>query len=603
MATVRGSPGALGSEISGAPAALRTPGALGFAVVVAIVLLPLAVVLVAIAGASWHPPSDLAVEVMRISEVGGRHTPLVGAHSRYGWDHPGPLLFWGLAPFRWRFGTTGVLVGVVVLNALAIVGALLIARRRGGLPLVVLVGGAVLTLTWALGPSLLADPWNPWVAVLPFFTFVLLAWDLADGHLWALPWLVGVGTFLVQTHLGYTLLVLGLGLVAALLALGAVRHQSAGDRAAAGLTARRSGLAALAVAAVLWIPPVLQQVFGAEGNLSAILRFVRNPSEPAVGWRTAWGILGTELGFPGAWLAGRELDVFGVRTGSTVPAVVLLFATAALGAVAWRSGATSAGRLATLALTASVLGVVSGARVTGAVGSYLVRWWWVIAAVVWLAVGWSIWSLLSRTRIRGALATVAVVGLLALGGLTAGRAVSAHVPGEQDSVAIGQLGDQIADALGDEGAYVVDWTDARDWGAVGAGVFVDLERRGLAVEAASRFAPVFGSWRTAPVQAGDGLLLVVGADDVARGFEPPPDATVIAQYEPLTATEQERLDGLQQQIRGSLGSTGEPDWTLADSAFGRQVLRDQGAPAHLVDELSELHARGSAYTVFLQPHR
>jgi hypothetical protein len=602
MATVRGSPGAIGSQISGAPAALRTRGALGFAAVVAVVLLPLAVVLAAIAGASWHPPSDLAVEVMRISEVGGRHTPLVGAHSRYGWDHPGPVLFWALAPFKWRFGTTGVLVGVVVLNALAIVGALLVARRRGGLPLVVLVGAAVLTLTWALGPSLLADPWNPWVAVLPFFTFVLLAWDLADGELWALPWLVGVGTFLVQTHLGYALLVLGLGLTGALLARGALRHGPAGDRAIAGSTARRYGLVSLVVAAVLWLPPILQQLFGADGNLTAILRFVRHPSEPAVGWRTAWGILGTELGFPGAWLGGRELDVFGVRTRGTVPAVVLLLATAVLGAAAWRIGAASAGRLATLALIASGLGVVSGARVTGAVGSYLVRWWWVIAAVIWLSIGWSIWSLLSRTRARAAVATVAVVGFLVLAGLIAGRAVSAHVPGERDSVAIGQLGDQIADALGDEGAYVVDWTDARDWGAIGSGVFVDLERRGLAVEAAPRFAPTFGSWRTAPIQSGDGLLLVVGADDVARGFQPPPDATVIAHYGPLSASEQQRLDALQQQIRGSLGSAEEPDWTLADSAFGRQVLRDKGAPADLVDELSELRARGSAYTVFLQPH-
>lgn len=602
MATVRGSPGAIGSEISGAPAAARTRGALAFAAVVAVVLLPLAVVLVAIAGASWHPPSDLAVEVMRISEVGGRHTPLVGAHSRYGWDHPGPLLFWALAAFKWRFGTTGVLVGVVVLNALAIVGALLIARRRGGLPLVVLVGGAVLTLTWALGPSLLADPWNPWAAVLPFFTFVLLAWDLADGEVWALPWLVGVGTYLVQTHVGYTPLVLGLGVAAALLARGAVRRRPADSGAAAASTTRRSSLAAIVVAAVLWIPPVLQQLFGAEGNLTAILRFARHPSEPVVGWRTAWGILGTELGFPGAWLAGRELDVFGVRTSSTVPALVLLLATAALGAVAWRRGAASAGRLAILAVIASGLGVVSGARVTGAVGSYLVRWWWVIAAVVWLSVGWSIWSLLSRTRARGAVATLAVVGLLALAGLMVGRGVSAHVPGERDSVAIGQLGDQIADALGDEGAYVVDWTDALDWGAVGAGVFVDLERRGMAVEAASRFAPAFGSWRTAPIQSGDGLLVVAGADDIARGFEPPPDAIVIAQYEPLTATEQQRLEALRQQVRGSLGSTEEPEWTLADSAFGRQVLRDQGAPADLIDELSELRARGSAYTVFLQPH-
>jgi len=196
-----------------------------------------------------------------------------------------------------------------------------------------------------------------------------------------------------------------------------------------------------------------------------------------------------------------------------------------------------------------------------------------------------------------------VVGLLVLAGLMVGRGVSAHVPGERDSVAIGQLGDQIADALGDEGAYVVDWTDARDWGAVGAGVFVDLERRGLAVEAASRFAPTFGSWRTAPIQTGDGLLVVVGADDIARGFEPPADAVVIAQYEPLTVTQRQRLVALQQQVRGSLGSAEEPEWTLADSAFGRQVLRDQGAPADLVDELSELRALGSAYIVFLQPHR
>jgi hypothetical protein len=600
MATVRGSPGAIGSEIGGAPAALRTRGALRFAAVVAVVLLPLAVVLVTLAAASWHPASDLAVEVTRISEVGGRHTPLVGAHSRYGWDHPGPLLFWVLAPFEWLFGTTGALVGTVVLNSLAVVGALLIARRTGGLPLVVLVGGALLTLTWALGPSLLADPWNPWVAVLPFFTFVLLAWDLADGEVRALPWLVGLGTFLVQAHLGYVLLVLGLGLAAALLARGAVRRGQPADGAVAAATARRSTQVALVVAAVLWVPPLLQQLVGAEGNLTAIVRFVRDPSEPAAGWRAGWGILGTELGFPGAWLTGRELGVFGVRTSSTVPAVVLLVATAALGAVAWRRGTASPGRLATLAVVASGLGVVSGARVTGAVGSYLVRWWWVIAAVVWLSVSWSIWSVLARTRVRGVVSTGAVVALIVLAGLMVGRAVSAHVPGERDSVAIGRLGDQIADALGDEGGYVVDWTDARDWGAVGAGVFVDLERRGLAVKAASRFAPTFGSWRTAPVPAGDALIVVVGADDLARGLQPPADATVIARYEPLTANEQRRVEALQTQIQDHTGSTEDQDWTLADTAFGRQVLREQGAPADLVDELSDLRARGSSYTVYLQ---
>ena len=55
-------------------------------------------------------------------DVGGPHTPLTGAHWRYGWDHPGPLQSWLLAPFDWLFGVNGVLVGVALLNAAAIVG-------------------------------------------------------------------------------------------------------------------------------------------------------------------------------------------------------------------------------------------------------------------------------------------------------------------------------------------------------------------------------------------------------------------------------------------------------------------------------------------------
>ena len=91
------------------------------AAIFVLVLAPLVAVLVALVvsgrAGGWHPASDVAVEVLRIREVGGRHTPLVGVHSRYGWDHPGPVLFWALAPFSWLFGTAGVLVGVVVLNA------------------------------------------------------------------------------------------------------------------------------------------------------------------------------------------------------------------------------------------------------------------------------------------------------------------------------------------------------------------------------------------------------------------------------------------------------------------------------------------------------
>ena len=164
-----------------------------------------------------------------------------------------------------------------------------------------------------------------------------------------------------------------------------------------------------------------------------------------------------------------------------------------------------------------------------------------------------------------------------------------------------ELGDQIAGALDDEGRMSstgrMPVTGARSVQGV-RGTWRGEGWRWRRRRACRRWAR--GERRRSSRRRASPL--VVGADDVARGFQPPPDATVIAQYEPLTATEQQRLDALQQQIRSSLGSAEEPDWTLADSAFGRQVLRDQRVPADLVDELGELRTRGSAYTVFLQSH-
>ena len=317
-----------------------------------LVLVPLIAALVALVvsgrAGGWHPASDVAVEVLRIREVGGRHTPLVGVHSRYGWDHPGPLMFWALAPFTWLFDTAGVLVGVVIVNALpAVAGALVLARRRGGLPLMVLVGLVVLALCYGLGPDLLADPWNPWVAVLPFLADALLVWSLADGEIALLPLVVAVGTVLVQTHVGYVALALGLGLVGGAARAGGLCTgwlATAARRGRAPL--RRSVVIAAVVGGVLWVPPIAQQLFGDEGNLAAIVRYFRHPTERAVGWPISWGIMGTELGLPGAWLAGGELDVFGVRTSSTLPALVLLAATSSLGFLAWRRGEASAARLA-----------------------------------------------------------------------------------------------------------------------------------------------------------------------------------------------------------------------------------------------------------------
>ncbi|MDQ1481067.1 MAG: hypothetical protein QOI44_1928, partial [Actinomycetota bacterium] len=182
---------------------------------VALVAVPFVAVLISLVGHPWHPSGDQAVEVLRIRDVGGPHTPLLGMSSRWGWAHPGPLLFWLLWPFYRTLGTNGVLVGVAVINLASVVGFVLVAYRRGGNLGALLGGSAALLVVHALGPDFLIDPWNPWVAFLPFLLFLGLVWSALCGEGGALAIAVGVGSFVVQTHFGYLPLVGGLLLVAA----------------------------------------------------------------------------------------------------------------------------------------------------------------------------------------------------------------------------------------------------------------------------------------------------------------------------------------------------------------------------------------------------
>ena len=272
-------------------------------------------------------------------------------------------------------------------------------------------------------------------------------------------------------------------------------------------------LIALGTAVVLWLPPLVQQLFSDDGNLAAIIEFFRDPPEAQAGWRLAWGIMGTELGPPGAWLAGDELGAFGVLPSGTVPSVLLIAATVAAGLVASRRGSPSAGRLALLVTAACVLGVVATSRITGLIGTYLVRWWWVLAAVVWLSISWSAMCLLRDRRAqRGVLAVVAAA-TVALSVVATARAVPAGLPDADPSVTVGALVGETVTELDRNTAYLVDWNDAEGWGAVGIGVFADLERRGFDVSVLPARAASFGKWRTARPEEVDATVLVIGSPD------------------------------------------------------------------------------------------
>ena len=577
-----------------------------FPIAAVLLALPLVIAVVSLLGYHWYPSSDLALEVLRIKDVGGRHTPLIGMQSRFDWSHPGPLMFWLLAPVYRVFGNTGLLAGAAALNAAAVIGALFVARRRGGLPMLAIVAVMAALLVHAMGPELLIQIWNPWVPVLPFLLYVLLAWSVAEADWPALPWLVGIGSFVVQSHVSYAPVVFGLGVLA--ITLGAwgskrARRHVRGDGAtttSASPLARRWIVLAAIVGVIAWAAPVVQQFTGSPGNLQAIVDSFLHPRDPAAGWSTAVGVMGRELSFVGPWITGDDSGPFGtVVTASALPAMLLLLTTATLGVLAWRRGAHDAGRLALLAGAGAVLGFVAVSRVTGVLGSYLVRWTWVLAALVWLSLLWSLWSLLARSAATTTLVAVASVTVLGLVASAGWSARSVDVPGQQFSDAVARLGPPVARHLQRGELYRVTAVDSENVPApMGIAMLQDIEDRGRAVRTEPRLSRALGAWRTARRSEIAGVVIVVAGGDVERGWSPPAGSRRIAAYDPLSPHDRARAQRLEREVRARLGDTG-PLGVL--NPVGRQQLVERGADKRTVDALAQLRQLGDSYTVYLAP--
>jgi hypothetical protein len=575
-------------------------------ILAAAVVVPLVVTIASLIGYDWHPAQDHAVEVLQIRDVGGLDTPLVGAYSRYGWDHPGPLLFWVLAPFYWAFGATGVLVGVALLNGVALVGALIVARRRGGFPLMVVVALTLAVLCHALGAELLIDPWNPWVPVLPFFAFVMLAWSVAGRDWVALPWLVGVGSFVVQAHVGYAPLVGGFGIVAGILALlhGRRLRRPATTTTALASPNHRSARVSILVAGLLggllWLAPVVQQLTGSPGNLGEIVRSFREPADPFAGWEIAFGTMGHELQLWGPWITGHDPAPFGyVQQASTIPAIVLLIVTGAFGVLAWRRGRKAPGQLAIIAVVGAALAVVAISRISGAVYPHLVRWTWVIAALVWLSLAWSICSLLPRKILTGVLLAGLALAVV-LSAITAWSATSVGRPLERESDAISQLGPDVAAHLNSQNRYMVTWVE-EPVPATGIGMMLELIERGFHVGAGRVRAP--RSLPMAHASRVDGVITIVErSSQLESGWVPPAEARMIAEYDPLTPSQRTQELRLERHVRSVLG----PEAVVArplDNALAREWIADAMGPngTDVVEKLWKLQRRGEPYTVYLHP--
>jgi hypothetical protein len=566
------------------------------------VALPFVVSAVIVATGTWTPAGDQALQVLRIEQVGTTRTPLLGVWSRWGWNHPGPWPYYVLAPFTQVFGAVGALIGTLVTNLVSLVLAIVVARRRGGLVAAGLVALLGLLVGFAQGPTLLMDPWNPFVGLFPLYCLVVVAWAASERDWVVLPLMAALGSFCVQAHIGYLPVVIalcGIGLLSAI-----PRRPDApattdhGGGAPEPRSWRRPAAWSALVLVFAWMPPLVEELRRSPGNISKLARYaVDSPEEPA-GWELAWKIMATELGPPGAWITGREFVLFSPEE-SARGAVIIVLTSAVLGVLAYRAGARSAARLSVIAVTAIAASFVATSRITGYPFDYLLTFWWVAGASIWMSILWSTWSLLGSRVVAltepMSKALVAATMIVAVA-LTV-RSVGAELPVAEYSPAVRSLVEDTAPQLDDDDTYLVEWRMSRAFGYVGIGVFVDLARQGYDVVVPTvegiKFEP-----REKRDEADHRLVITTPEDDIDH--PPPPGSVPIARYDPLDDDERAEANSLWFEIvRQVRGVASGPN--MVDSPLGRAELLDAGADPELLRRFVELWDVGPAFTLYLAP--
>ncbi len=396
----------------------------------------------------WYPSGDDAVHAIHAHDVFSVHTPLLGmfsgitAHGRPYVYHLGPLVFWALAiPERFFSERMGIVIGAAIVGIIAAVALVRSVGRMYG-PNGALVASAITAITfWSVGRNVLAEPWNPYIGLIPLMLVFVYSLELANGAWAPLPWIALAASFVVQAHYVYIPIVLAsvaagclLGIVARRRARTESNADDDDERHASepGRAARRRALVAAAlVTLACWILPLLDELVHRPGNLSNWVGALGHtqgtrPTVPAA-WRyvaqtLGWPPLAARGPLPGRVLSDLQLHVDRRAEAVAGLVVALLLAVAVR---AWRRDPPTA-RFATLALLLVPVTLFSVWRLPlsfPAIPAYRLVMLWPVSAFAWTALGVGIVALLaSREGARRAAwarlgragtAVVSIAGVLA----------------------------------------------------------------------------------------------------------------------------------------------------------------------------------------------
>ena len=336
---------------------------------------------------------------------------LLGPYSQFYWNHPGPLLFYLLAPLYGLSGERALALGLgaALINAGAVAGIVGVLRRGTGPAATAVVAGAMAIWGVRCAPMLVSY-WNPEIIALPAALFVALSAHAAGGSAAALAGVAFAGAFLAQSHIGLLAPVGALTAAAAAMGWWNARRADESRRGYA-----RGCLAVAALAAALWTAPVVEELTGHPGNLTTVARYFEQttpPPRPLLESASVWA----------AALAGVAAPDFTTPVGVPAPrhprpwlVGVVTGGVALLGVRAWQTRERP-GLSRTALFCAMAAGVALPAihRSPALVGDYTVFWLSAVGAMAAAVLAcWPIANLARGAMIRAlpALTMLTIVGL------------------------------------------------------------------------------------------------------------------------------------------------------------------------------------------------
>jgi hypothetical protein len=313
---------------------------------------------------------------MALLEIYTRHAAqndlLLGPYSRFFWHHPGPAMFYLFRPLYELSGERyeSLRWSALIFNILCLAAIFEIVRRRARALLAWTITAGLAFYLYRF-PDLLASPWNPHLLVVPMGLLVVAAAAVLDGEprYWLL--VVGVSSFLVQTHLS-----VGPTVATVILTTLVWLVISSPDPALAERHRRSIG-ASLWVLGLMWLLPLAEQLASPTGNLTTIYRsFFEKPlAAPPLSQAiaAALNMLSATL-VPGLEFALGGLIVKTVTVTGAVVAVGSLVAAPWAAARLGRQGDRFGRAVSVLCLASSVAAIWSVSRIQGEILDQLVFW-------------------------------------------------------------------------------------------------------------------------------------------------------------------------------------------------------------------------------------